>query len=223
MFHLEQFDVCEDLRSTGITRLLCYSGLHPRSVALCLAPCHGRHPYSTPIRPRGQEPSRISLACCRSQCVARCRRRPRGGRVAIGCRFPSVVCGRSQTIDLSQRSFGATYRIQLLSLHLATFPPLLASDSGRLTRPSPVGFPPTGLTNHFQVHGYRTGAATRLRRPFNLLGFTTSVAPLALYRCVNRIHRLHGAVKKSRTKRIANNASQPRSGGSPLDAMKVGS
>jgi len=146
MFHLEQFDVCEDLRSTGITRLLCYSGLHPRSVALCLAPCHGRHPYSTPIRPRGQEPSRISLACCRSQCVARCRRRPRGGRVAIGCRFPSVVCGRSQTIDLSQRSFGATYRIQLLSLHLATFPPLLASDSGRLTRPSPVGFPPTGRT-----------------------------------------------------------------------------
>ena len=112
-------------------------GSLPRSLfGLLWHTCRGSLPLKTlPIR----------LVRSLSPCVARCRLRPRGeGLITRLSAIAPVACVSCESFGLPNfGSFGATYRIQLLSLHLATAPPLLALDSGSLTKLFPVAFPPT--------------------------------------------------------------------------------
>ena len=59
-----------------------------------------------------------------------------------------VACVYSQSFSLPIVSFGATYRIQRLTLHLATFLPLglysaFVANTGWMTSPFPEGLTPS--------------------------------------------------------------------------------
>ena len=120
--------------------------------------------YSIPRRSRLIEGASSCLAYSPSQCVARCRLRPREWRLSLvlqksgRCSEPAmpsrfspfgrvspstspsahpslaatapVACVNSQRFGHSNLPFEATYRIQLLSLHLATFPPPATPAAG---------------------------------------------------------------------------------------------
>ena len=121
-------------------------GSLPRSLfGLLWHTCRGSLPLKTlPIR----------LVRSLSPCVARCRLRPRGeGLITRLSAIAPVACVSCESFGLPNfGSFGATYRIQLLSLHLATcLHSLLRFRVVRL-RPFPVGFPPTRLRTISRFH-----------------------------------------------------------------------
>ena len=103
--------------------------------------------YSTPsscvVKSSG-----IALVYSDSPCVAHAVCDP-GEETALVTGDPvSVAYVLGQSISLPIVSFGATYRIQRLTLHLATFllsraiSPLTA-NTGRMTNPFPEGFTPS--------------------------------------------------------------------------------
>ena len=87
----------------------------------------------------------IRLVRSLSPCVARCRLRPRGeGLITRLTAIAPIACFSCESFGLPNfGSFGAIYRIQLLSLHLATFLRSLLRIRVVRLRPFPVGFPPT--------------------------------------------------------------------------------
>ena len=138
------------LHSPGITQVHRYAGLHPNTTSpsvRLLFPV--ARTYSTAAVTSGQErggpPGCLSISMCCSMPSA-----TPGRKQALVSSAPvSVACVFRHSISLPDVPFGANYRIQLLSLHLATFPPPSAlwpqdSNTGRLTRPFPEGFPPSG-------------------------------------------------------------------------------
>jgi len=72
--------------------------------------------------------------------------------------LPAAVA-KASAFPFALSSLGAYYRIQLLSLHLATSPQLLASDSGGW-RSFPGGVSSRTTRDHFQVYGYNRRRST---------------------------------------------------------------
>ena len=144
MFALSQFNVVETFAPSALPDFFAIPVSIPRSWFFTSLPFSGCFGILAAVRFRRKNPP-IRLVRSLSQCVARCRRRPRGrDRSLVFSAIAPVACFSCEGFGLPIfGSFGANYRIQLLSLHLATSPPLLASDSGSSTILFPVGFPPT--------------------------------------------------------------------------------
>ena len=142
MLALSQFRCRGGLHSTGVTRLHRYTSHHPKIAALCRAPpfrvasAYSRRsiPTREPDDPPGS--SFVSMYC--SMPSATPGRETITGRLA--CRLCCLLL-QTKRRPSRQEYFGATYRIQLLSLHLATFRRFLAFSFGWHDLALPGGIP----------------------------------------------------------------------------------
>src|SRR6185503_10115883 len=98
--------------------------------------CCGSIPPQEPSDPPG---SFLVSMCCSMPSVT-----PGEGLITRPGAIAPVACFSCESFGLPNfGSFGATYRIQLLSLHLATCLCFLLRFRVARLRPFPVGFPPT--------------------------------------------------------------------------------
>ena len=116
---------CGGLHSTGITRLLRYSGRHPKPSVFCRSSFYSWSAYSAPFSSIAKN-LMASLVRSSSLCVARCCLRPRSGR-------PSLVL--------------APWPLLPASFHKRIGPPKFTTISGLTTRFSVLRFTSQPLLN----------------------------------------------------------------------------